>query len=161
MEASARRGSCALSLLALLLAACVTQTAQTIREGIVGASRAEILECLGPPDDFSYPSERTSVWFFVRPMRTRGALPVEIVADTDGAPPHGRRGPTIVSGKATVRDTVEDRTNSPKRVPPGSCLIQLDLEDDRVTRLTARGATPDGTNADVECVLAARACVSL
>ena len=165
-EGQGLRGPLFLSLI-VFLSACgetYTQRAERIRTGIVGLSGRDIINCMGPPEDLDYESERHGLWIYVRPLEH----PIDDVASLDAADPRGSPAmglPRDRRGDRTLRDRVRGRERefllSPTtaRIAPGYCLLKFEVNDDVVRGFEVRGRSYEGLNADSRCAVVARYCV--
>ncbi len=164
-EGQGLRGPLILSLV-LILSACgqtYTQRAERIRTGIIGLSGRDIINCMGPPEDLDYESERHGLWVYVRPLEK----PMDDLASLHTGPLERSAGvgPADLRRDPTLRDTHRDRERefllSPTtaRIAPGYCLLKFEVYDDVVSGFEARGRSYQGLNADSRCALVARYCL--
>ena len=160
------RGALILSLV-LILGACgetYTQRAERIRTGIVGLSGRDIINCMGPPEELDYESDRHGLWVYVRPL----GQPMDDLSSLHAGPPaeppalglpgDSRRDPTPGDRH---RDREREFLLSPTtaRIAPGYCLLKFEVDDDVVRGFEARGRSYQGLNADSRCALVARYCL--
>lgn len=148
-----------IALLAATLA-CVGVSIDEVQTRILGLSSHRVASCMGPPDHLDV-AEEGQVWLFVRTL-SAPSQDVEIEADIEGAPTHGRRGPNVIYGDVLRKDAVEPRGTSPglaELARRGLCLLRFEFREQRVTELQALGRTRAGLNADTECARLALACI--
>ncbi len=125
---------------------------------MVGVKVPTLRGCLGSPRDISIQGTR-EVWTYA--LRYRG-VSEDINIDIPQGSGSGSSPPTVTSGdvsRETLKDTRYGR-HSENKILPGNCVLVFDLENRAVTAFDAAGRSYVDINADDECALLARRCMS-
>jgi hypothetical protein len=157
----ATRGSRSTALCALgaavvaLTAGCLSRTAATIEQGLIGMSSSDIRACLGDIQLVEPGDGETQVWGFVRPYEGQVA-DIEIsLATGEGT---GFKRPTVEAGNPEEASGILDGGRD-RRVEAGSCLYLFEIHDGKVAEVRLRGRSFTNMNADAECAVSIRRCV--